>query len=302
VQYCSYKPQLSFLADTNMTIDRASGIIERETFEQMMHSTLLQPWLVRKSGAFFDVLELCESEAEKDLVLKLISKIHFSTPNDQLNYRREIAKFVTGTLKLSEANTIFLALNDTELADSSSAFVQQMKGVLAEIGGWRTPAFVDKLSSAVSRAKQDSAIVVVDDFSGSGGSISGKIAWLRKELAKAKISCKIFVVVASAMERSKLEIEPLVDQYHAVNWLSRGLSDLLVGHELEQAKEVMIKLESKLQKKSSGKQLADYTFGWRKSETLYYLEGDNPPNNNFPLLWWPKLKGGVRRDPLLPRI
>ncbi|MFH5774393.1 hypothetical protein ACHFJ0_09065 [Paracoccus sp. NGMCC 1.201697] len=285
-----------------MKIDRLPNQISRNDFGLLLELTLRHPWLIRKSSAFYDLLSVCESEREASLVLDLVSRINFFTPNDQLDARRRICDKITKEWSLTQVETQIIAINDRELADSSSAYVQQMKGVFAETCGWKTPNFINGLGAAVERVADGKAIVVVDDFCGSGESVSGKVDWIKKKLDEQKKTCRIYVAVAAAMEQSKNAIEPLVDSYFAVTWLKRGISDYLSDPELTAAFTDMKRLESILHKRYGRKKLQDYSFGWRASEALYYSEGDNPPNNNFPLFWWPRLNTGPERDVLIPRI
>ncbi len=285
-----------------MKIERLSDKISREDFGLLLGLTLRHPWLIRRSSAFFDLLALCENERETSLVLDLISRVRFFTPNDQLHARRQICEHLTKGLSLSQGDALIIAVNDRELADSSSAYVQQMKGAFAEVCGWRTPSFINGLGPAVDRASEGQAIVVVDDFCGSGESLRNKVVWIKKKLAEQGKSCRIYVAVATAMEQSKGEIDPLVDNYYAVTWLRRGISDHFSEPALAEAVVDMSRLEAILNSKYGAKKMKDYSFGWRKSEALYYSEGENPPDNNFPLFWWPVLRGGLGRDVLIPRI
>ncbi|WP_417463222.1 hypothetical protein [Kordiimonas sp.] len=285
-----------------MTVERLPHHIPKDTFESLFRLSVDHPWLIRKSSALFDLISTCEKDEEIDLVVKLISRINFFTPNDQLCARRKVCEYLTNHLGLIESDTLLIAIKDNELADSSSAYVQQMKGALAEVGGWRTSNFVDSLTSAVERVSPDGSLVIVDDFCGSGGAIKRKLEWLRLKLREHEKECRMFVAVAAAMEFSKKEVSPLAEDYYAATWLKRGISDNFSGPELEEATAAMLKLEQSLKARSDGKKLSDYSFGWRKSEALYYSEGDNPPNNNFPLFWWRHMKGGLERDPLIPRI
>ncbi|WP_146010238.1 phosphoribosyltransferase-like protein [Acidimangrovimonas sediminis] len=283
-------------------VERSNEIMSMPNFAEILRLAMKSQWLEKKSNAINEIFGLCVTPEQKSLVTNLIERFHYATPNDQLQYRRAIAFHIVQTLKVSPENSIIIALNDRELADSSSSYVQQMKGVLAEYDGWKSGNFVDKLISAVSAAEDGKSIIIVDDFAGSGDTISKKSAWLRQKLEGCGKDCNIFVAVASAMESSMDKVVPLVKDYYAVNWLRKGLTDFYDGEDAVSMSLAMEQLEEKLKKRSNGKSINDYSFGWKRSEATYFLEGDNPPNNNFPIFWWPELKGGVKRNRLTPRI
>lgn len=283
-------------------VERSFEVMSEPNFSEILRLTMKSRWLESKSNAVNEILGICTTPEQRSLVASMIERFHYATPNDQLNYRKSIARHIVETLEIPPSHAIIIALNDRELADSSSSYVQQMKGVLAEYDGWKSGNFVDKLGSAVAAAGDGKSIIIVDDFSGSGDTIANKSMWLRAKLEASGKACNIFVAVASAMESSKEKISPLVEDYYAVNWLKKGLTDLYKGEEAVSMSLAMEKLEESLKTKSNGKNIRDYTFGWRRSESTYFLEGDNPPNNNFPIFWWPQLKGGARRNRLTPRI
>lgn len=282
--------------------ERSIEIMSMPNFAEVLRLAMKNQWLENKSNAVDEILSLCATPDQKKVVAGLIERFHYATPNDQLEYRKSVARHIVDTLKIPPSSAIIIALNDRELADSSSSYVQQMKGVLAEFDGWKSGNFVDKLSAAVSAAEDGKSIIIVDDFAGSGDTIASKSTWLREKLAACGKECSIFVAVATAMESSKDKIVPLVKDYYAVNWLTKGLTDFYDGDEAASMSLAMEQLEENLKKRSYGKSINDYAFGWKRSETTYFLEGDNPPNNNFPIFWWPQLKGGAKRSRLTPRI
>ena len=91
--------------------------------------------------------------------------------------------------------------------------------------------------------------------------------------------------------------------YHAGVWLEKGLlSDFLTGDALTKAKADIRALEAKLHETWKGRPLSLFSFGYGKSEALFYLEPYNVPNNVFPVLWWPPLKNNTDRRVVLKRL
>lgn len=283
-------------------IPRSNEHMSRDVFATLLDLTNKQPWLVRRSRQLFDTVGLCATEAEKELLIDLISRFHFRSVQNHLDDLRALAEKIVHDWGCLPENTILVALEDRELADSSAMLVQQLKGPLAELGAWKTGNFLSQLGEVVRRAKNGSTIVFVDDFCGSGESIQKKVLWLRNELQSAGKEAIIRVAVGSSMNQSKSIIQPVVDDFYSVHWLAKGLDDYYQDKELAEAVATMRGIEDKLGERHGRKKLSDYSFGWKQSEALFYLEGGNPPNNNFPVFWWPKLKPAHDRETLLPRV
>lgn len=261
-----------------------------------------QTWLSRKSGVLTNTAALCENDEEFDLLVDLLSRFHFCTPNDHLENLREIADTIVNKWKCLPSDTRITSLNNGERSDSSDMVAYQLKGILAELDTWHTHNFLNKLREAVVTVPNGGNIVIVDDFAGSGKSISDKVEWLRKELEAIDKAAKIFVALGTSMDAGKSKIEPVVDGCFIVNILSKGITDHYKDDELTAATSCMMRLETTLAKTSGRKKLVDYSFGYKQSETLYYADGLNPPNNNFPLFWWSKLKHIGKINPILPRV
>ncbi|MEP3676147.1 phosphoribosyltransferase [Sulfitobacter sp.] len=283
-------------------LPRAKEAMSRDLFALLMQLTSEQRWLVRRSQELYDVVAVCDDEKQKKLIVDLISRFHFRSAQEYLEDRRNIAIKISQDWGCIPTNTMLIALQDNACADSSSAAVQQFKGPLAEYADWKTHNFISSLSEVVQRAKDGSNIIIVDDFCGSGETISKKVLWLREKLQEAGKSVSLRVAVASSMEQSKGVICPLVEDFYSVHWLKKGIRDFYSGQDAVDAVELMEAIESKLGDRYGSKKLKDYKFGWKQSEALCYLEGENPPNNNFPIFWWRKAKPNSDRTTLLPRV
>ncbi|MGO4909969.1 phosphoribosyltransferase family protein [Pseudorhodobacter sp. W20_MBD10_FR17] len=288
------------MAETDL--DRSSQVMGRDVFASLMSLSMKHTWLIARSKELFDILELCKSDQEKDLVVDLLGRFHFCSASTHLENLRQLSGQIVTSWGCQPTNSHIVALQDGECADSSSMIVQQLKAPFADLGEWKTHNFLNQLNAAVARSKNGDNIVIVDDFAGSGTSIGKKAEWLRAALKAAGKTASIRVAVSAAMHHSKKAIEEHVDEYHAINWLSKGISDSFTGGDLASATAAMERLETTLGNKNGNKKLDHYRFGYRRSEALYYLEGSNPPNNNFPIFWWPVLKPKRARNPLLRRV
>jgi len=287
---------------TEVEIPRADEQMSRELFGTIFELSARQPWLLRRSKELYDTVVLCENEDQKNLLVNLISRFHFRSAQNHLEDLRILARKIAVDWNCSPENTTLVALEDRECADSSAMLVQQMKGPLAEHGSWKTRNFIGRLGDVVGRAKDGSNIVIVDDFCGSGTSISKKVTWLTNNLNKVGKSASIRVAVGTSMEQSQDLITPLVVDFYSVHWLRKGLNGHFKDQELAEAIANMEAIENKLSDRNGAKKIEDFSFGWKRSEALFYLEGGNPPNNNFPIFWWPKLKPTRKRLTILPRV
>lgn len=283
-------------------IPRAKETMTRDLFGLLMQLTTQQTWLTRRSEELYDTLAVCDSEHQKNLIVDLITRFHFRSAQEYLEDRRDIARKISKDWGCLPQNTMLIALQDNACADSSSAAVQQFKGPLAEYADWKTHNFISSLGEVVERAKDGNNIVIVDDFCGSGDTISKKVRWLREKLEEASKSATLRVAVGSSMEQSKAVICPYVQDFYSVHWLQRGIRDFYSGQDAVDAIALMEAIESKLAERYGKKKIEDYAFGWKQSEALCYLEGENPPNNNFPIFWWRKLRPNLDRTALLPRV
>jgi hypothetical protein len=287
---------------TDVEIPRADEQMSRELFGTIFELSAQQPWLLRRSKELYDTIVLCENEDQKNLLVNLISRFHFRSAQSHLDDLRGLASKIAIDWNCSPEDTTLVALENGECADSSGMLVQQMKGPLAEHGSWKTGNFISRIGDVVDRAKDGSNIVFVDDFCGSGTSISKKVTWLNNKLSEVGKSASIRVAVGTSMEQSRDLITPMVVDFYSVHWLGKGLNGHFKEQELIDAIANMEAIEDKLSDRHGAKRIKNFSFGWGRSEALFYLEGGNPPNNNFPIFWWPKLKPDRNRLTILPRV
>lgn len=283
-------------------IERSDVNLGRELFTSIFTLTQGQRWLENKGAEIHEILSLCNSDNESEVVVDLLSRFHFTSASEHFAKVDLLAKQIAEGWECNPQKTLIVALERGQCADSSSRIVQDLKAPFAYLEGWKTPNFISKLGDAVALADDETTIVVVDDFVGSGGSVESKVAWLRKELKAAGKNPVIGVAVVSAMEKSKEVVEAEADEFFALEWLQRGISDHYQGADLKTATAAMEELEKQLSSRNGRKKLKDYNFGWKRTEAIFYTEGSNPPNNNFPIFWWPMLKPKRKRNPILRRI
>ncbi len=283
-----------------MNEDRLAHRIEREIFEKVFNLSKEQPWLSDKSSEIMELLELCQTARQQELVLDLLNRFHYVSDAKHRADLRSLAATIADDWKCDPSDTQVVALSGGELADSSSMVAYGIKTELAKLGSWKTHNFSDSLSLAISNLSNLPNIVIVDEFAGTGNAVKKKIEYLH---AEAKSTVRIRVGLLTAMESATIFINPLVVETYCVNSLRKGISDHYTGKELSEAVTAMTELEKCLARRNGKKKLRDYEFGYERSESLHYSDAANPPNNNFPIFWWPKLTGtGNLRRLIAPRI
>jgi hypothetical protein len=138
-------------------------------------------------------------------------------------------------------------------------------------------------------------VVLVDDFIGSGRKVSGKIKWIR---ARAARKVRVYVTAFVAHEAAFDVVDPMVDGFHAHEYMAKGISD----HYREPAErqafvEAMKRVEGRFG--SIGKK---YSLGFEQTESTYFQLQWNAPNNVFPVFWETSHRQDEKFEPILARM
>lgn len=286
----------------NEEVGRSVTLIDRDQFNEMTKLIQKQTWLAKRAKALFDTVTLCQSPNESMLILDLLDRFTFESEQGLKESIEEIARVISCDWRCDPKRTIITSTNNGEFSDSSDMMAYRLKSALANYEDWMTHNFINKLGEALTATPSGGMLILVDDFSGTGTSIKKKIEWLSDQMIETGKTVEIRIAVATAMKTACDEFSQAGLTFHIVKMLKKGISDHYAGEELKTCSEAMQRLESELSKKFRNKKLRDYSFGYKSSEALYYAEGLNPPNNNFPVFWWPFLKGKQKRDTVLRRI
>jgi len=280
---------------------RSPHHLPRATFNQLFNLSRQQRWLEKRQEQLSDLFDLCIDGEEQELVLDLLYRF-FSVNSDELPaVMEQCAEFCLKALGAEPTSTIFVAPERSSYADSSQAILWYMKAALGKFDGWNTTKFVSRLGDAPKHAPSDGLIVLIEEFVGSGTTATKHAVWLRKRLEEQNIKSRIHVLALTAMQESARRLTAESIEHHAMQWLSRGISDHFSGAELERAIRVMERIETRLCDKSDDGRLRDMYFGYKRSEALYFFDGGNGANNVFPIFWWKWLKPRIRRRPLIDR-
>lgn len=293
--------EMILIEDASFELPRSKVRMDRETFSKILDLTRAQPWLELKQVELLDMLDICEDLAEQSLLCDLVSRFHYVNTKSLAEAMISLKSAIVDVWGLKSESTVIAALNKGKYADSSQMLLWYLKPVLGGDGSWEMTKFVNNLTDAIIDAPEGGCIVLVDEFAGTGETISKVIKWVKNKAEEHKKSVSIYVCLISAMNGSKEKLDESGTEYHVVHWLKRGITDFYEGIFLEKAIDSMNNLESRLDEKFGSLDLKKYKFGYKKSEGIYYFENGNVPNNVFPIFWWPRLKNGSGRRPLLRR-
>ncbi|CAL2080806.1 hypothetical protein [Tenacibaculum sp. 190524A05c] len=280
-------------------INRATNKIDVNDFTRLTRLHLEHEWLTYEPQALFELWCLSENDEQKNLIEFLIKKFSYIDGRSLAQGSQLIANYIEDTWNLKPTNTFLLATCDDRKPDGSQALIQNLKNKFSI--NWKESNFFNSLPIGANEFPDDSNIILVDDFIGTGDTISRKLKYLNSTIQKRGLkNVTLKIVSLASMNFSTETLDKLGVEYFSVHWLNKGISELVSDEERGIATKSMEELEEKLKKRYHGKQIPN--FGYKKSESLFALEANNIPNNVFPIFWWPFLKGGIPRKTLFKRI
>ena len=280
-------------------LNRAKSKIDADDFERLTNLNLKHEWLTYNSGALFELWCLSDEECQKQLIEFLIDNYEYIDSKKLTQGCQTISAHIQNEWKLSPKNSFLLATCDSKEPDGSQSLIQNLKNKFSV--EWKASNFYNSLVTGVHEISNDSVIILVDDFIGTGNKINRKLNYVKSVITERKLkNIDIKIVSLASMIFSKEALNKLNTEYFSVYWLKKGVSELPPEKNRDDAVKSMEALEEKLKKKYHGKYLPK--FGYKKSESLFALESYNVPNNVFPIFWWPFLKGGIQRKTIFKRV
>lgn len=290
--------------ETGMSADeipRSRFKLDRKSLVLLLQLNMSQPWLESRQAELLELIDLCQDFPEQELICELLHRFSYMTLDDFASELSAIADTIVSEWKFTPEETIIVSINRSRYADSSEATNWMLKSQFANYSGWGTINFFNAMSDAADSATNESKIVMIEEFIGSGATIKKALEWMDKRLLDRGITPTLKVYSVSSMEAAKEVVEKTGHELLSRRWLKRGISDHYSEPALERARVMMKRLESALNETVDGRKLKDHHFGYKATEALYHLKNGNTPNNVFPIFWWKLLKGNVSRRPLLNR-
>lgn len=278
---------------------------DKVVFEYLINIVHKQTWTKSSYDGLLKIFNICDSRHQQELLSDLILRFEVLNGEQENNAYLNINTFLN-TQKLSPDNTLIVGCGDVGRGvDGSYVGLQRMKNKLTPRGKWecRISKNMQELMAVLSN---NITVIIYDDFIGSGNKILKKYQWL-KDLVQARndINFDSLEVIFASLAGMNFGIEKVKKETNceviSYLFLKKGITDHYPYDEVNQKLLLMKKLESKLESHFDNRSLTDYSLGYSQSETLYFAENDNCPNNVFPIFWWQKLISEDVHETLLYR-
>ena len=279
-----------------------SARFDKARFEKILALVIERQWLQSRDKGLAALNDVCPNEACFDLLLDLLRRFHFFSMLEAKNQVTALAAKAESALTLKPDQTVFTCLSDPERANSSQVVLTWLKNSFAERGDWEKEQFFPDIGKAVHEVPSNGFLVLVDDFVGTGKTLTNKCAYARKVFQKRNLAnTQLALVSLAAMEFSRPTIDAEIghDKAFIGYFLPKGISDHFVGNDLANAISAMQECEALLSDFDGSKVLE--SFGYQKSESLYSIDSTSTPDNVFPIFWWRRFKDGNRRHTVLTR-
>lgn len=260
------------------------------------------PWIGRSRRRIESLVVLLEeAEAARArhgpaLVGRLLERFTFLSTEEYEQHLLDIATYISETFDLDR--TILCATTADRHKDSAQRVLYDLVSTLAGIGCYKVRN-LNRYDSA-GREKNFDALVLIDEFIGSGQSFVGRARNLRRIYhQKGQPEPCIHGIALAGMIRGLRAISSEFESLNVCIALKKGIEDYsnLVARKSEYS--VMSDLESILVPEYEGEAMP--SLGYAASEALYFRHSGSCPNNVFPIFWWPQRTKLVDRRPLLPR-
>lgn len=269
----------------------------------MLDLSLRQPWIIDK----YDKLEVlmfndCSNDKQQELIFELINRFEYLSHSRYVEYINSLGLEIFTEPGISDNDTQIVAIAADSGADSSQYIITDLKFIMDELG-WRKHIFVNTFGKTYQTYKRSTThknIVLVDEFVGSGKTVSNRVAAINKVFSDNgvnKYTVKVKVLVSTEHAINKLKEDGIDITAQII--IKKGISDYNTASDSIAKIQIMLQLESILKDKINDKDLP--SLGYGQAESLYYRDRGNVPNNVFPVFWWPMYKDGVERKVLLTR-
>lgn len=280
--------------------DRSPYRLERDSFKNILNLHTKQPWTVHKQIQLYDLLDECQNLEEQNLILDLLSAYENFDENRAFEAFKSIYNQITNVWKLSPHNTLVIALHNDREPGSAQALLQAAKPCFSE-RAWQRK-LIANMTPALDLLKNNTNVVLVDDFIGTGGQFCKNHDWLKESAQSRGISINSYYLASLCIMMQAIpRIEEKSVIHYASHYMEKGITGRLNKERAEKAKELMIELEGRLMWKNQ-KERQKFSLGFMQSEALFRYMNNNSPNNNFPIFWWKNSSNGSLRETIQVRV
>lgn len=236
-----------------------------------------------RGKAVYETFKNLNSKEQCDLFLDLLKRFLYIPLS---NYPTELVKVTNMMLKEIDTQNFFI-YNGLPLAEqgkikSNYLISYQFKGAYLRYNiddNSRKFHVKDTLEDLLKKKDyQDTTLVLVDDFIGSGLTIETAISDLREKMDfRAKRLTNLTVLCIAAMKDAIERIALSGVKVYCNHILEKGISDYYKGADLTLYREVMIEISKSLKVKKN------CYLGYDSTEALVCME--RCPNNTFPIFY-----------------
>ncbi len=272
-------------------------VAQKLIHEWLFHTFLNNEILSEFEGQIIDLLNMCSTDGEIDVVKHTIEKLNVMTYDQMHLHLIEMAKYASNICG-DEENIAIVAMAYDSAADGSQLLVQMLKPI---IRNKKNIKIFNSVPSYVKKGKLETypKFILVDDFSGTGNTVLNRLKYIEDTALDRGIVLTPHVCLIFGMEKAKRKIVENGYDVHFLRELKAGISGYFNGNELVQKIASMKRLEGQLAPEIDGKKVP--SLGYGEAEALHFVQNANAPNSNFPIFWWPFDVNNMERNTIMVR-
>ncbi|WP_137703063.1 phosphoribosyltransferase-like protein [Marimonas lutisalis] len=242
-------------------------------------------------------------DEERELVLDLLKNFNYIDEERLQLLLGAMADRICNGISVAEDQTQVITTAIDNEPDSSQMLLQMLKNRLTENG---FPRFLKRSRGheAIKYCVERPNIVIVEEFSGTGGTIIARVNDLKARIQDkanstgVEINPRIVVCLLAAMKNALAAIQAEGIEVYSEFEMPASISQRIDPAQVDQKKNLMEGIEARLDR---ARMTPFPSLGYGQAESLFFLQNGNPPNNNFPVFWWKHLANGDAFVPLLER-
>lgn len=276
--------------------------MDKKIFNLVLNLLKVQPWLSEKINELNAILyDECDSDHSRLMIFEILDRFVYIDRGRHSQLVKDLALEIATEPGLISSKTQIVAMSADSNADSSQEILYNLKLRMAEFG-WSDHLLVDRFNHALKKCKSSghNAIVVVDDFVGSGRTVLGRVKTIHSDFAKAGISdysVKVKVLVSTSLGLKNIA-DAGVD-FSAQLVINRAIDDYYPVEQAKLYRSLMLAIEAGCLPDYKGRALP--SLGYGGAQAAYCKQDSNTPNSVFPIFWWPYRNDGTERARLLIR-
>lgn len=269
--------------DNHRKYKRKEGNIDANTLQKLSQLFDKKQWnkMVNSQNGIFNryirTLSMMDKACQK-LMLDLTSRFIYIHGTE---YEICLAELINNISSKYPSYDLLIARDFqcyyTKKVKSSSFVFYTIEGPDVKMRLNKVPTFLEDIDKTEKRGiEQNTILVIVDDFVGTGKTMSSAVNDYMVYLSIPKDRIVVLTIAIMASGLTRLNNKGIKVEYHTI--LNRGISDYYKGKDLKRNRELMTKIEDGLSNLNP-----DYRFGYLQSESLICME--RCPNNTFPVYW-----------------